>query len=244
MLNRTDKTPWKLAVFLGLVAIAIWISYPFIIKCFFGDWQARGQFGDTFGALSCLFSLLAFCGVLYTIVADRKHKRQESLRNSYEVLLVAIEHQLKAEQTTKNDPSSLQDLIAKQAYYAKKLEEEITARSPGPLLSDEDIVNAFSKIPWFIPAELARDTTEIRRRLRSWSIDPDELPRLVNDVSIKKIITDMYLVELKRPNEAPFDPHALATWGGMIYRNGTSQTVVDQIRNNLRKSPEWKEKNK
>ena len=244
MLNQTNKTPWKLAVFIGGIAIVIWSAYPFVIKLFFCDWQTRGQFGDTFGALSCLFSLLAFCGVLYTIIADRKHKRQESIRNSYEVLLLAIEHQLKAEQTSKNDPSSLQDLIAKQAYFAKKLEEEITERSPGPLLSDREIVEAFSKIPWFVPAELSRDTSEVRRRLRSWSIDPDELSRLVNDNEIKKIITDMYLTELKRPAEAPFDSHALATWGGLLFRNGTSQAVIDQFRNSLKKSSEWQEKNK
>ena len=44
--------------------------------------EAKGQFGDSFGALNALFSGLAFAGIIYTIQLQRKelNYQREELR--------------------------------------------------------------------------------------------------------------------------------------------------------------------
>lgn len=46
------------------LGIAIYYGLP--------DWPSRGQFGDVFGAVNALFSGLAFAGVVYAIVLQRR----------------------------------------------------------------------------------------------------------------------------------------------------------------------------
>lgn len=240
----TSKTHWKLASALAAALLIIWLSYGFFVAHLFCDWPTRGQFGDMYGALACLFSLLAFGGVLYTLVGDREEKRKESNRAVYESLLVSIEHQLKAAQSSGSDILEIADLYAKQRYYSESLEELLTERKLGPLLSDSDIINAFATIGWFNKADLSKDLKEIRRRLGRWRItDPKSLEALISNEAIKQIIADMYIRELKRDPSEPFDPHALAVWGGMLYRQGTSLSVLRHFENALRSSSEWKEKN-
>jgi hypothetical protein len=197
-----------------------------------------------YGALACLFSLLAFGGVLYTIVQDREEKRRESIRAAYESLLVSIEHQLKAATSSGADLLVIGDLLTKQRLYSESLEELITERKVGPLLSDSDIVDAFARIGWFNKADLTKDIKEIRARLSRWRItDPASLQALVSDAEIIKTIADVYVRELKRDPAEPFDPHALAVWGGMLLRQGKSSNVVNHFINALKSSNEWKEKN-
>lgn len=68
-------------VFSFFAIIAIWYLYPRAVGFMVGgDWvesdgyvyyQVRGLFGDQFGALSSLFSGLAFAGIIYTILLQR-----------------------------------------------------------------------------------------------------------------------------------------------------------------------------
>lgn len=68
-------------VFSCFAIIAIWYLYPKAVGFMVGgEWvesdgyvyyQVRGLFGDQFGALSSLFSGLAFAGIIYTILLQR-----------------------------------------------------------------------------------------------------------------------------------------------------------------------------
>ena len=67
-------------IFLTFLAVLLaWAGYAFLILPTdtqflayrqFGSWNDAGAFGDSFGVFSCLFSALAFGGVLSTILKD------------------------------------------------------------------------------------------------------------------------------------------------------------------------------
>ncbi|WP_299549038.1 hypothetical protein [Seonamhaeicola sp.] len=63
-----------------VIVVIIWISSVFIIPCFLSDLEKRALLGDSFGTINSLFSGLAFAGIIYTILLQRKElalQRQE-----------------------------------------------------------------------------------------------------------------------------------------------------------------------
>ena len=53
---------------IAIISVAVlWFAYGIIVHQLEPDWQTRGQFGDTFGALNTLFTGWAFVGVLFTL---------------------------------------------------------------------------------------------------------------------------------------------------------------------------------
>lgn len=63
-----------------LVVLAIQAVCGWMIFLSFGNWSDRGTFGDMFGAVNTLFSGLAFAGVIYAIILQKKElalQRQE-----------------------------------------------------------------------------------------------------------------------------------------------------------------------
>jgi hypothetical protein len=73
----------KTKAFISIIiaVIAIW-GLSFISLFFFKDWSERGQFGDLFGSVNALFSGLAFAGLIYAILLQRKELslQREELR--------------------------------------------------------------------------------------------------------------------------------------------------------------------
>ena len=57
-------------LFLGV--IGLWGLSALVIGWVLDDWTVRGTFGDLFGAVNALFSGLAFAGLIYTIVLQRR----------------------------------------------------------------------------------------------------------------------------------------------------------------------------
>jgi len=53
--------------------IGLWFFSPLVLKWLHGDYQGAGSFGDSFGALTSLFTGLAFVGLIVTL---RQQKRQ------------------------------------------------------------------------------------------------------------------------------------------------------------------------
>jgi len=65
---------------LVFIVIIIWISSIFIIPNFLLELNKRALLGDSFGTINSLFSGLAFAGIIYTILLQRKElalQRQE-----------------------------------------------------------------------------------------------------------------------------------------------------------------------
>lgn len=79
--------------------IAIQVLGGLLVYAFLPDWDRRGQFGDMFGAVSTLFSGLAFAGVIYAILLQREDLalQREELRLTREELHRSAEAQEKSE---------------------------------------------------------------------------------------------------------------------------------------------------
>lgn len=60
----------NLVLLIGFIVFA-W-ACTFIIYFTLPEWDKRGQVGDMFGAVNALFSGLAFAGLFYTIILQRK----------------------------------------------------------------------------------------------------------------------------------------------------------------------------
>lgn len=55
-----------------VLVLVIWILSTILIIFGLDNWSDRGTFGDLFGAVNALFSGLAFAGLIYTIVLQKK----------------------------------------------------------------------------------------------------------------------------------------------------------------------------
>ena len=67
-------------IILLVIVIIIWGASLLVVLKVFQNWSTRASFGDSFGAISSLFSGLAFAGIIYTILLQRKElalQRQE-----------------------------------------------------------------------------------------------------------------------------------------------------------------------
>ena len=99
---------WALFIAVGM----IWFVSSFVLYGFFGDWTKSGSFGDGFGAINSLFSGLAFAGIVYTILLQRKELelQREELRETRKELKRSADSQemhlakLKEESRIKNLP--------------------------------------------------------------------------------------------------------------------------------------------
>jgi len=95
-----DKINNNLLSVLVMSVIAIWGISAAIILFFLDDWTARGTFGDLFGAVSALFSGLAFAGFIYANHLQKRdldHQRAElkkttkSQQHSEKALMLQVE---------------------------------------------------------------------------------------------------------------------------------------------------------
>jgi hypothetical protein len=98
------KIPLTVFTFVSVFAI-----YLFVVWCFFPDMQSRAQFGDLFGGLNALFSGLAFGGVIYAILLQRKdlELQREELKLTRKELKRTAEAQEKSEQALSKQAASL-----------------------------------------------------------------------------------------------------------------------------------------
>lgn len=70
MIDDNKKT-WILTKMIILVLV-VWIVSAMLIIWQIDNWSDRGTFGDLFGAVNALFSGLAFAGLIYTIVLQKR----------------------------------------------------------------------------------------------------------------------------------------------------------------------------
>jgi hypothetical protein len=73
---------WRALVVIVLVVLILLIGYAGAVHYFVGDEAKRGLFGDMFGGANALFSGLAFAGLIYTILLQRRELalQREELR--------------------------------------------------------------------------------------------------------------------------------------------------------------------
>ena len=62
----------KRPMYIIIIILFIIILYPIFLNLFIHDSNEQGVFGDSFGALNTFFSALAFCGVIISMIIQRK----------------------------------------------------------------------------------------------------------------------------------------------------------------------------
>ncbi len=62
----------KLFPILIVTAVVIWIAAAVTVYYCLPTWEIRAQFGEMFGAVSALFSALAFAGIIYAVILQRQ----------------------------------------------------------------------------------------------------------------------------------------------------------------------------
>jgi Putative phage abortive infection protein len=72
--ERSEKVGWWPFALIVFGVSALWLGSPFLIERIVVNWefQKLGVFGDSFGAVNALFSGLAFTGLFYAILLQRK----------------------------------------------------------------------------------------------------------------------------------------------------------------------------
>jgi hypothetical protein len=87
--DEGDKSSYAPLVIVVLSVFAMWAGSGLLIWTFIGKFDHRGQFGDMFGAVNALFSGLAFSGIIFTIILQRRELELQrlELRQTREVLL-------------------------------------------------------------------------------------------------------------------------------------------------------------
>lgn len=58
-----------------LFVVCLWVFFPFVLWIFYPSLQDRGQFGDSYAVVNTLFSGLAFGGVVYALILQRRELR-------------------------------------------------------------------------------------------------------------------------------------------------------------------------
>ncbi len=97
-----------------IFTIAIWFLSAIGIMFFLDDWSDRGTFGDLFGAVNALFSGLAFAGLLYSLIENRKQisSQQEELLINRKELLKARKIQEKTEKAIEAQVAQMRNTIS------------------------------------------------------------------------------------------------------------------------------------
>lgn len=66
-IDKKETKYFRQFLVMCIIAIAIVIGVYFSVVSFTKTPVSPGEFGDLFGVCTCLFSGLAFCGLLYTV---------------------------------------------------------------------------------------------------------------------------------------------------------------------------------
>lgn len=146
--QETEKRPAFIKTFImsGLVIVTFTIIYWVIMYALYKTktcepWLEPNEFGDMFGFLSCLFSGLAFAGIIVTIRQqsfDLELQRNELRRANEEAAgqTKQFEEQTKQfkEQIALSQRSQEQDEFYRRLSFLKQLESEIIYKWEGRLI--------------------------------------------------------------------------------------------------------------
>jgi hypothetical protein len=94
-MTTPPRKPFGIFIKFTIAAVALWFLYLGATTLLFkartpgeNPWPVRGQFGDTFGAMTCLFSAMTLVGLIATIIhqGDQTQQQQDAQRKTDEAL--------------------------------------------------------------------------------------------------------------------------------------------------------------
>jgi len=92
-----------------IVVLLIWLLSVFVLPCFYPELEDRAKLGDSFGVINSLFSGLAFAGIIYTILLQRKELvlQRDELRDTRLELKRSANAQEKSEKQQRRQSENL-----------------------------------------------------------------------------------------------------------------------------------------
>lgn len=232
------KTPGARSLLaLAILVWALWIAYFLAVRphgwASFTDWKDSGVFGDSFGALSCIFAGLAFAGVLFSLLRDHASASRERERQYYRDLIDLAETEIAALTGGPRGQNTDKLLVAKneRAYFALQFKKLLTSES----MPDAEIVKSFQVIKSFTEDDLRKLVDGIRTRLVSNGIVTTlKLREMMGSERHRKFVhDDLY----QKHGQGCPDPDGYAVWGGGLYALGDSEKsrsiVLRAFRNEL-----------
>lgn len=106
-INEEDKLGGLFTLLIGV--FVIWLISILIIPYIYSELTDRASFGDSFGLINSLFSGLAFAGIIYTILLQRKELslQRKELQETREELKRSATAQEKSEKQQKRQSENL-----------------------------------------------------------------------------------------------------------------------------------------
>lgn len=98
-IGRNSRDKFTPLLVIALTVVLIWFATWGLMTAYLDSPEERGQFGDMFGSINALFSGLAFAGIIYTILLQRKELalQREELVATRQELQRSAEAQEKAQ---------------------------------------------------------------------------------------------------------------------------------------------------
>jgi hypothetical protein len=164
-MNNDRLTRW----FVGAIAavIVLQVLYGVLVFLLGPDMEARGQFGDIFGGINAFFTGLAFAGLIYTILLQRRELelQREELRLTRGELHTSAKAQ--QEQVSElQESAKLSALTALLNVYSTELEplRDITRDSMRDLASLKARLKS-EELPDYQRQEIQADIDGLQKRI-------------------------------------------------------------------------------
>lgn len=124
-----------IAFFVPIFAVGLYAAYLIFATNPIGSLtiEKAGQFGDSFGVITCLFSGLAFSGVLVTLFLQRQANKNSQIEHNQNIKLTALSALLSVynELATTKETEFLKFVTTSSANYdstvASRLESELSS---------------------------------------------------------------------------------------------------------------------
>ena len=130
------------------------------------------------------------------------------------------------------------------ALFAGQQKAPATLPDPGQsIMTQEEVKEALIRVPLLKKVDVERDFVRAHAQfLRGGVVTKRQLEQVLGSGEILAILKDLYVTELIRPSDTPLDPFGLAVFGSILYSFGTDPYVIHMIREQIRQSPEYKQK--
>jgi hypothetical protein len=116
-------------------------------------------------------------------------------------------------------------------------------RPGGHVLTREQIVQQMRTAPFLKPEDVEQHAEQaLKYFLRNGIITDQQLHELLTSDKVITTLRNLYVHELSRSEDKPLDPIAIATFGSLLFVLGVRDEVITVIRDQIRKSDEYRKK--
>jgi hypothetical protein len=130
--------------------------------------------------------------------------------------------------------------------YNKAIRDASFAQPPPSTtgLTSEQVVEAFKR--YGFGDEDLKDRSDLLRMilLQHGIATKDQLESMIANQGVRLTLGRLYVDELDRSPSHPLDPVGLAVYGSILFNQKLAKEVIDVVRQDIRRSPEYQNKHK